>query len=224
MRSTTPATPDPVDYAAPRKYVLVVSCMDARLLDDLVRFLDHDNLTNRYYHLTFAGTAMGLTDRVKDDLDDPAHPPAPFDQWRQTFVNHFQAAVLLTKGALTDVYIVQHEDCGAFREYLGKDAAEMTADEELQLHEEYSDALLEDVVSNFCTTYNPTVGKPAARVQKKRPSVHTFYMDLRGGVKHLRSWAPPKGEEGSCSGYRCYCPPEDETTAKDKPAKKKPRK
>ena len=36
-----PAVPKyPDDYPAPRKFVLVISCVDYRLLDDLVRFLD----------------------------------------------------------------------------------------------------------------------------------------------------------------------------------------
>lgn len=177
-----------VDYPAPKKYVLVLSCVDARLLDDLVRCLDNDNLTNRYYHITLPGTSLGLTNRVKQE------PPVSgnkglkkqFARWRQTFIEQVQAAVLLTKGAISDIYIVQHEDCGAFRVYIEKDSANLTAAEELSLHHEFAHALLEDLVANFCTTYNhfDAQGKPT---QKKPPFVHSFYMDLRGKMKCLES-------------------------------------
>ncbi len=210
---------DPVDYAAPTKYVLVVSCVDARLLDDLVRFLGHDNLANRYYHVTFAGTALGLTDRVFAD-PNLKHPTAAFAQWRQTFVDHFQAAVLLTEGKISDVYVVQHEDCGAFRVYLGRDGADMSSNEEVQMHREYAHELMTDIAANFCTTYNPAVGKKGWRVQKKKPSVHTFYMDLRGGVTHLESFVPPT-DDRVCIGYHCHCAEEEEPA--DKPAKPKRR-
>src|SRR5688500_12378539 len=118
--------PDPVDYAAPKKYVLVVSCVDARLLAELVRFLEHDNLANRYYHVTFAGAALGLTDRVLEDLSGPGNPPAAFAQWRQMFIDHARATVLLTDGKVSDIYIVQHQDCGAFRVYIDKNSDNMT--------------------------------------------------------------------------------------------------
>lgn len=226
---TAPQAAYPVEYPAPRKYVLVISCMDARLLDDLVYFLDHDNLTNRYYHLTFAGTSLGLTARVNDDLGDPNDPPAHFAQWRQAFIDHFQAAVLLTKGTITDVYIVQHADCGAFREYLGRDAADMTHTAELQMHRDYAKALLDDIVKNFCDVYNPP-GKPdpALRVQEKKPSIYTFFMDLRGGVTLLDRW-PEEGEavDRVCTNYGCQCPKKDEADKKPttKPGKgKKPAK
>jgi hypothetical protein len=206
MRTTASFyAPDPVDYAAPKKYVLVVSCVDARLLAELVRFLEHDNLSNRYYHVTFAGTALGLTDRVLEDLEDPKNPPAAFAQWRQMFIDHVQATVLLTEGKISDIYIVQHADCGAFRVYIGKNSDDLTEREEVQLHRQYAKALLNDIAANFCTAYNPTAGKPGSRIQKKKPSVHTFFMDLRGFVKHLDSFVPDKAGGGLCLDLDCAC-------------------
>lgn len=99
-------------YPAPKKYVLVLSCVDYRLLDDLVRFLDHDNLTNRYYHVALAGAALGVVPPPKSAANPPVVAP---DYWRKTFIDHVKATVELTHGQLSDIYIVQHEDCGAFR-------------------------------------------------------------------------------------------------------------
>ena len=180
----------PESYAPPKKYVLVLSCVDARLLDDLVSFLDHDNLTNRYYHVTLPGTALGLTERWKEDQPEPCDDgerdknserkpcfvfdlPEQFARWRKTFVDQVNAAIILTKGEITDVYIIQHEY-------------------ELQLHKQYAEALVEDIAHRFYSEYNPkdTDDKFA---QERLPRLHAFYMDLRGHVKHLSTYS----DEGS---------------------------
>ncbi len=47
-------------HPPPRKMLLLLSRMDARLLDDTVSFMDRYNLTNRYDHVVFAGAALGF--------------------------------------------------------------------------------------------------------------------------------------------------------------------
>ncbi len=42
-------------YDLPQDNVLLVTCMDLRLIDDIVDFMNHDNLRNRYDHVVFAG-------------------------------------------------------------------------------------------------------------------------------------------------------------------------
>lgn len=198
-------------YPPPRKYVLVLSCVDARLLDDLLRFLDRDNLTNRYYHVTLPGAALGLTKRVRKDLkiSSDASPEEQrrkkelrrqFRRWRKTFIEQVQATVVLTKGELTDIYIIQHEDCGAFRVYINKDSAGMSMAEEADLHREYARALLKDLQENFCTDYNvrKTVnGQPGDWIQQKKPLIHTFFMSLRGLVSHFET-CPECGQPEGC--------------------------
>lgn len=199
-------------HVAPRKYVLVLSCVDARLLDDLVHFLDHDNLTNRYYHVTLPGTALGLTNRVmQENISNDLK--SQFRRWRKTFIDQVQAAVTLTKGELTDIYIIQHEDCGAFKVYLHKDSAEMDVDEELSMHRDYAGDLLEDIAENFCTAYNAK-DKDGNWIQKKKPFVHTFYMNLRGQVTHFES-RPDHDHQEHCTSEKKKAP---------KPPKKVPKK
>mgnify|MGYP001554032745 CR=1 FL=1 len=43
-----------------RKNALLVSCMDLRLIDNIVKFMEHDNMTNRYDQYIAAGTALGI--------------------------------------------------------------------------------------------------------------------------------------------------------------------
>lgn len=51
--------PERRPYPAPRKNVLLLSCMDLRLIDDICEFMEGDNLANRYDQLVFAGAAAG---------------------------------------------------------------------------------------------------------------------------------------------------------------------
>jgi hypothetical protein len=45
-----------VSYAPARGPVLLLTCMDLRVLDEVTEFMDHDGLTNRYDHVILAGT------------------------------------------------------------------------------------------------------------------------------------------------------------------------
>jgi hypothetical protein len=204
--------------------------VDARLLDDLVHFLDQENLTNRYYHLTLAGTAMGLTDHYVTDLQNhcqsqpenencECNTKAVFRHWQETFVSQVQAAVTLTKGELTDIYIIQHEDCGAFRILLGKDYKAMNAESELELHQQYGEALQREIADNFCEKYNPLSGKIGGeRVQKHKPFVHVYYMNLRGELTHI-STAPGGRNPPECP---CGDPVEPDCESSSEPETKKP--
>ena len=91
---------------------LLLSCMDYRLIDDLVRFMDSKGLTDKYDHVILAGASAGAT-------------AEKFSSWNQTFWSHLQVAIDLHK--VHKVIIVDHRDCGAFKIAYGeehtKDAA-----------------------------------------------------------------------------------------------------
>lgn len=198
----------PTAHGVPEKYALVLSCVDYRLLDDLVRFLDHDNLTNRYYHLTLAGAALGAVRKPPKGaapLKKPALPP-----WRDTFVQHVNATVELTHGTLTDIYIVQHANCGAFRLYV-EGFEDMSAEDEEKENKLYAAALRADILEHFCDEYNPLVGNTDYRVQEKYPKVHQFYIDLRGNVTGLGKPYSFKCEK-KCPVCKCPEPANKEST------------
>lgn len=115
----------------PRKKVLLVSCMDQRLLDDTVHFMNSLNLHNRYDHLVFAGAAMGVV-RLSSGNPDAATnaaakalagkrsaaatSAAPVTlPWRWVFFDHLKAAIDVLKREISDIYIIEHLDCGAYR-------------------------------------------------------------------------------------------------------------
>lgn len=95
---------------------LLLSCMDYRLIDDIVRYMDGRGMTNKYDHVILAGASLGV-------LQDKNL------SWGQTFWDHVKVALDLHH--IRKVMIMDHRDCGAYKVFLGpeavKDAAAETA-------------------------------------------------------------------------------------------------
>lgn len=89
---------------APLHNILLLSCMDLRLLDETVAFMDLIGMTNRYDHVILAGAALGAS------YDGLPH-------WGQTFWDHIDIARELHD--IREVYILEHRQCGAYRKLLG---------------------------------------------------------------------------------------------------------
>ena len=92
------------DHTSPRKNVLLLSCMDLRLLDNLVAFMNFENLENRYDQFILAGASGRSQPRAVVGPVVP-RPPAP---GRGDCIE------------IKYVYIIEHRDCGAYEEFLGK--------------------------------------------------------------------------------------------------------
>ncbi len=92
----------------PRKNVLLLSCMDQRLLDDTVRFMNLLNLHNRYDQVALAGGAMGAL-----QLPDPNLPVR--QRWQGVFELHLERAINVLHRPIKDVFLLDHLDCGAYK-------------------------------------------------------------------------------------------------------------
>lgn len=86
---------------------LMLSCMDYRLIDDTVRFMDSQGLQNNYDHVVLAGASLGV-------MSDK------FAGWGDTFWQHLEIAIQLHH--VEEVIAVDHRDCGAYKLALGADA------------------------------------------------------------------------------------------------------
>lgn len=84
--------------------ILLLSCMDLRLLDEIVAYMDGRNLTDRYDHVILAGAALGVLH-------------AAHGHWAQTFCDHLALARELHD--VTEVHIMEHRECGAYQKLLG---------------------------------------------------------------------------------------------------------
>jgi hypothetical protein len=159
-----PGGQDVPPYTPPRGNVFLLSCMDLRLLDQIGRFMAHDNLTNRYDHVIIAGAALGAS----------GHAHAHDDHWKRTFFDHLQIAHDLHD--FGDVYILEHRCCGAYSAFLGRDGtfgdSEAELARETEEHKKYARALKADILA-WAAEQHATV------------RVHCFLMGLRGEVDLL---------------------------------------
>lgn len=192
----------PTDHSNPRSYpndppvrglALVITCVDFRLLDDLVCYLDHENLTNRYYHLALGGAGLAFGDvacsPVKPNTSHPDYSPSGIDPagWRKLLLDHLVVTLKLTKGKLTDVLIVEHRDCGAFRTELGlefpDDRIGQVQEEEMHRHFGFglADTLLKLLRDIKADKKLSEIHEYAKKVKPPR----VYLMDLRGNVERL---------------------------------------
>ncbi len=157
-------------YPPPRKNVLLLSCMDLRLIDDLVPFMDGDNLANRYDQLVFAGAALGV---IQQD----------HEAWYDVFFQHLDIAVQLHD--IQDVYIMEHRNCGAYAKFLGKkgnyDDSPRDLKREEQEHRKFA-FLLRDEIKSHCDRKVEN----GADAEQWDIHVRCFLMDLRGSVLWLK--------------------------------------
>lgn len=157
-------------YAPPKGPVLLLTCMDLRLLDEIVEFMSHDNLTNRYDQVIFAGASLGALGAP--GVKRPGGK-GNYLNWKKTFLDHFVAAYKLRQ--FTDVYILEHRDCGAYEKVfkVGGPFKDCEHKDEEKLHRKYA-RRLEKLIQQRAKKE----GFDEIRVMK-------FLMDLRGHVSLL---------------------------------------
>lgn len=145
-----------------RKSVLLISCMDLRLIDNLVEFMHVDNLTNRYDQYIMAGVGLTATYNPK---------------WLDALWVHLNFAYIEHK--VRDVYIVEHRDCGAYKEFAHLKYEQTEGDQ----RKEWSDHF------HHAKTLKELIESEAQKTDLHRNwkdlRVQCFMMDLRGGVKLL---------------------------------------
>lgn len=82
--------------------VFLISCMDFRLLDDIVMAMDKLGYNNNYDQFIVAGASLGVVQET-------------YPHWGQTCIEHMEIAVNLHK--FGKVMVIDHEDCGAFKKF-----------------------------------------------------------------------------------------------------------
>ncbi len=87
--------------------VLLLTCMDYRLENEILAYMDKRGLRDNYDHVVLAGASLGA-------LND-ANP-----EWQKVFLAHLNAAKQLH--GIKKVMVIDHRDCGAYRLFLGEAA------------------------------------------------------------------------------------------------------
>lgn len=162
----------------PRNNVLLLTCMDQRLLDETVRFMNELNLQNRYDQVALAGGAMGVH-RLPQD------PPDPCCTWWELFTTHLVTAINKLQRPIKDVFLLDHLDCGAYRvlhpvDKIKKDYLNASLERMRELHANELVALASRV-HDFCEgQYSETQDSAWEHIR-----VSCFILDLRGKVIQL---------------------------------------
>lgn len=98
--------------------MLLLTCMDFRLVNEIEAYMEARGLKDRYDHVVLAGASLGaLNDR--------------FPAWSEVFWQHLDLAIELHE--VHRVMVLDHRDCGAYKMILGE-AAVKDAETELKSH------------------------------------------------------------------------------------------
>ena len=94
--------------AAGHADILLLTCMDYRLVDATERYMTSRSLKNKFDHVVLAGAALGaITDK--------------YPEWNKTFWDELGLAIDLHH--IHEVMLLDHRDCGAYKAIFGEDFA-----------------------------------------------------------------------------------------------------
>lgn len=188
-------------HPPPRKHVILLTCMDVRLLDDTVAFMNRFNLANRYDQLVFAGSSLGVLHMSSPPADGSTRSAGA--TWKDVFFHHLQLAIEVLDRNVSDIFILEHRDCGAYTYYHPEHKLSYDDDPDGQALEEKHHCeqafLLARTIRDYCRYQQENAreamraaGSVEVRVQAEgkleawsKIQVRCFLMDLRGDVKHL---------------------------------------
>jgi carbonic anhydrase len=154
--------PSTHSYRLPEKNILVISCMDLRLTDNLVEFLHFDNLHNRYDHFILAGASLLCTHHHSDKFMEGIL--GRYEHWKLAVEDHIQLAIDLHD--IKDIYIVEHQNCGAYTSFLDKNEVDLsTLENEREWHKRFAEELANEIKNKY------------------HLNTHGFFIDLRGNVE-----------------------------------------
>lgn len=107
-------------FAAGKADVLLLSCMDYRLVTDVTKYMVENGYNDNYDHVILAGAALAAV-------------TPKFPDWNKTFWQHLDIAIELH--GINKVMVIDHRDCGAYKVVYGKDFAQDPA-VETKIHAE----------------------------------------------------------------------------------------
>jgi carbonic anhydrase-like protein len=116
-------------FAAGGTEALLLNCIDYRLTAATTRYMAERGMEGKYDQFILAGAALG----AKTDK---------FPAWGTTFWEHVQVAIDLH--GIRKIIVMDHRDCGAYKEILGKDLA-ANPKEEFEVHAAQMRALRADI-------------------------------------------------------------------------------
>ena len=98
---------------------MVITCMDFRLIDDAVNYLNAQGYNNNYDEFILAGASLGYNQST-------------YSAWAETLDKHIELSEQLHD--VTEIIVIDHMGCGAYKLFYNKDS--ISESEEVKLHKE----------------------------------------------------------------------------------------
>jgi hypothetical protein len=103
----------------------VITCIDFRLIDDAVTYLNSKGYLNDYDEFILAGASLGYNTSL-----DGVNPQ--FSGWDKVLENHIDISYTLHK--IKEIIVIDHMDCGAYKAQLNGGKAFSSNYEEINQH------------------------------------------------------------------------------------------
>ena len=132
--------------------ILLLSCMDYRLVDETERYMTKRGLRNKYDHVVLPGAALAAVTEK-------------YPEWNKTFWDELGLAIELHH--VHKVMILDHRDCGAYKQIFGEDFARHPK-KETEIH-----------------SVNLKRLKDLIHEKHETLEVETLLMNLRGSVEKI---------------------------------------
>ena len=110
----------------------VLSCMDFRLIDDMVMYMDNKGYNNNYDKFILAGASYGYNQDT-------------FPAWKEVANTHIELAIELHN--ISEIIVIDHMKCGAYKIFSGNKT--LTEEEEYILHVENLNKFEETIKARF---------------------------------------------------------------------------
>jgi hypothetical protein len=156
---------------------IVITCIDFRLIDDAVTYLNEKGFENQYDEFILAGASLGYTTSLS---------ALGYSGWSTVLDDHITISYSLHK--IKDVIVMDHMDCGAYKAQYNEGKSFLTPYAELQKHIEnlnlFRTAINKKYVISADDQDDPDKKKPKFNVQ-------TWLMSLDGSVDQMPTYWQP---------------------------------
>lgn len=92
--------------------ILVISCMDLRIVDKTEEALTYMGYKTNYDYISLAGSSLAIGLNT-DHLDDDGRNE--IIRWKETIFDHIVLAKQLHN--IKEIFLIDHEDCGAYTKF-----------------------------------------------------------------------------------------------------------
>lgn len=120
----------PNQLTAHKAKALVITCMDFRLIDDAVIYLNKIGYTNNYDEFILAGASLGYNQKI-------------YSEWSKTLDMHIELAKKLHD--IKEIIVIDHMSCGAYKIFYKRE--NISEADEIELHKQ-NFAIFKETINN----------------------------------------------------------------------------